>query len=182
MARRLMNRGRRSGPRRGTFWEKFNDSVMVELSTSTALSRVVAIVTEGDLDNVPNPTVIRIRGNIFAQLGAAANAQGDAILIGHAIMVVDAKQLAIGVTAMPLPLSSNSEDFLWYGSQFVAQNDGTTILNNSSNYDKLVVDSKAMRKITVNQVLVLVSEIDILSGAGNEDINFAADLRILFKK
>jgi len=145
-------------------------------------SSVTAIVLESETDSVPNPTVVRVRGQIFSQLGAVANAQGDAILVAHAIMVVDAKQLAIGVTALPLPLTSNSEDFLWFGTQFLAQNDGTTVLNNNSNFDRLNVDSKAMRKMTLNQVLVLVTEMDVLQGTNNEDVNFAFNLRILFKR
>jgi len=145
-------------------------------------SSVVAIVLESETDSVPNPTVVRVRGQIFAQLGALASAQGDVILMAHAIMVVDAKQLAIGPTALPLPLTSNSEDFLWYGTQFLAQNDSGTILNNTSNNDRLNVDSKAMRKMTLNQVLVMVTEIDVLQGTGDEDVNFGLNLRILFKK
>jgi len=143
---------------------------------------MTTLVLESELDNVPNPTLVRVRGEIFGQLGAASNAQGDAIILSHAIMVVDAKAFAVGTTAVPLPLSSNSEDFLWFGTQFLVQNDQTTVLNNSSNFDKLTVDSKAMRKITLNQVLVLVSEMVAIQGGGGEDCNFALNLRMLFKK
>ena len=183
MARRFNRGGRRSAPRRATFWEAVSSTTMTTITAVAGVgSNVTAIVLESETDSVPNPTVVRVRGQIFAQAGAGANAQGDVIQIAHAIMVVDAKQLAIGVTAMPLPLTSNSEDFLWYGTQFIAQNDQTTVLNNSSNFDKLMVDSKAMRKMTLNQVLVMVTEIDVLQGGGDEDINFAFNLRVLFKK
>ena len=182
MGRRFVRSGRRSGLRRPTFWETVSSTAMSTLTDGGTVAQMTTLVLESELDNVPNPTLIRVRGKIFAQLGAAANAQGDVILLSHAIMVVDAKAFAVGTTAVPLPLSSNSEDFLWFGTQIMAQNDQTTVLNNQSNWNMLEVDSKAMRKITLNQVLVLVSEMVGLSGGGGEDCNFALNLRMLFKK
>ena len=182
MARRLVRSGRRSGPRRTTFWESASSTAMVAMDIGGTTQVVQAIVTEASLDNVPNPTLVRVRGEIFSQLGAAANAQGDAILVAHAIQVVDAKQFAIGPTALPMPITNNSEDFLWYGSSILAQNDQTTVLNNQSNFDRIHVDSKSMRKISINQVLVMCTEIALLSGGTGEDINFALILRMLFKK
>ncbi len=121
MPRRFVRSGRRSGPRRGTFWETNSTTVFQTLTIGGTESVVNTLVTEAELDSVPNPTVIRIRGNVFQRLGAAAPTLEDAVLVAHAIMVVDAKQLAIGVTAMPLPLSSNSEDFLWADSTFLSR-------------------------------------------------------------
>jgi ABC-type antimicrobial peptide transport system ATPase subunit len=98
-------------------------------------------------------------------------------------MVVDSKQRAVGVTSMPLPLSSNSEDFLWFGSQFMTVSSVGTATPHHTSYgmDRLEVDSKAMRKITLNQSLVLVSEIAQLDGTAG-DVDFAINLRMLFKK
>ena len=99
-------------------------------------------------------------------------------------MIVDAKQLAAGVTAMPLPITSNSEDFLWYGSEFIGNSAHGTPATVQSSYtmDRLLVDSKSMRKVSVNQVLVLVSEMDLLAGTAGADVQFAFSLRLLFKK
>ena len=156
---------------------------MVVITASSGEASVVStLVLEAETDSVPNPTLVRVRGLIFAQLGAVASAQGDAIMIGHSIQVVDSRQLAAGTAAIPLPLRDNSEDFLWFGTQVLAQNDSGTILNNTSNNDRLVVDSKSMRKMTLNQVLVMATEIRVLQGTGDEDINFALNLRMLFKK
>jgi len=183
MPRRFVRSGRRSGPRRTTFWEStFTTAMQSFTNVASTIANVQAVVLETELDNVPNPTLVRVRGQIFTRLGAVAAAQGDAMLIGHALLVVDAKQLAVGTTAVPLPLTGNSEDFLWYGTQYISQNDSGTILNTNSNFDRLEVDSKAMRKITVNQVLVLATECQVLSGTGDEDFDLAFNFRFLFKR
>jgi len=85
---------------------------------------------------------------------------------------------------MPLPLTQNSEDFLWFGSQFVAVNAFGTPLTAPGSYsmDRLVVDSKAMRKMTLNQVLVMVTEMDQQSGTAGADVQFGFNFRVLFKR
>ena len=182
MARRSIRSGRRSGPRRATFWETASSTTLPVLTEGGTVAIVQTLVLESELDSVPNPTLVRVRGQIFAHLMSASNAVGDALLLSHAIMVVDAKQLAIGITAMPLPLSSNSEDFLWFGSQFMARSTlGSATDGAPPSWDRIEVDSKAMRKITLNQVLVLVSEMVGLAGAG-QDCRFGLNLRMLFKK
>jgi len=183
VAHRFTRSGRRSGPRRATFWETVNTTVFQTLDAAATPATVNTLVTEAELDSVPNPTVIRIRGNIFQRLGNSAITLEDAVLVAHAIMVVDAKQLAIGTTAMPLPLSSNSEDFLWADSTFLSRGTiVTTGIEASIPQTNIVVDSKAMRKITLNQVLVMVTEISLQSGAGGKDVDFGFQMRILFKK
>ena len=102
--------------------------------------------------------------------------------MSHAIMVVDSKQLAVGVTALPLPLSSNSEDFLWFGTQFLSRSTVAPATAGEQNSDVLVVDSKAMRKITLNQVLVMVSEMVQLDAGVGASVDFAINFRMLLKK
>jgi len=184
LANRFIRRGVRRGARRATFWESATSLTTQTLTDGATVAVVTAIVSEAQLDNVPNPTLVRIRGQIFARLGANAEAQSDMINISHAIMVVDAKQFAIGITAMPLPITDNSEDYLWYGSQYVANTAHGTAATVQSSYtmDRLLVDSKAMRKITLNQVLVIVSEMVQLAGTGGADVQCGLNFRMLFKK
>ena len=184
MARRFTRSGRRTGARRATFWETTSTNTLITLTDGGTVAAVNALVLEAETDSVPNPTVVRIRGQVFARLGSNGDAQSDCVLISHAIMVVDSKQLAIGITAMPLPLTDNSEDFLWFGSQFVANATigAPTTAMSSFNMDKLDVDSKAMRKMTLNQVLVMVSEMKQQSGTAGADVQFGFNHRILFKK
>jgi len=184
LARRFIRSGARRGARRATFWESATSLTTQTLTDGGTIAAVTAIVSEAQLDNVPNPTLVRIRGQVFARLGSNGEAQSDLILISHAIMVVDAKQFAIGITAMPLPITDNSEDYLWYGSQYVGNNAFGTPLTAPSSYtaDRLLVDSKAMRKITLNQVLVIVSEMVQLSGTAGADVQCGLNFRMLFKK
>jgi len=184
LANRFARRGVRRGARRATFWETASSTAFVTLTNGGTVAAVNAVVSEAELDNVPNPTLVRVRGQFFGRLGSNSEQQSDCILIAHAIMVVDAKQLAVGITAMPLPLTDNSEDFLWYGSQFMSNTASGAPATEASAYtmDRLDVDSKSMRKVTLNQSLVLVSEMVQLSGTAGADVGFAFDLRFLFKK
>ncbi len=153
------------------------------LTDGGTIAAVTTLVLESELDNVPNPTLVRIRGHVWNRAGAIMSGLEDSILIAHAIMVVDAKQLAVGTTALPLPLSSNSEDFLWADSAVLTNSSSTSGgINDNHRLQDIVVDSKAMRKITLNQVLVMVSEMELLQGSGGEDVDFALQLRMLFKK
>ncbi len=183
MARGIRRGSRRSGSRRATFWETTSTTTLQTLTDGGTISAVNTIVTEAELDSVPNPTLIRVRGQIYQDLGANANSLGDSILIAHAIMVVDSKQRGIGTGAMPLPLSSNSEDFLWADSTFLGNSllsaDG---LNGSRRQAMITIDSKAMRKISLNQVLVMVTEMNLQAGTTGEDIRFGFQMRMLFKK
>jgi len=183
VARRFTRSGRRSGPRRGTFWETTSTTALQTLTAGATEEVVNTLVLESELDSVPNPTLIRIRGHVFQRLGAASNLVEDCILLAHAIMIVDAKQLAIGVTAMPLPLSDNSEDFLWADSTFLSR--GTTASVGEQmgiEQSDIVIDSKAMRKITLNQVVVMVTQMDVQSGTSGRDVDFGLQMRLLFKK
>ena len=184
MARRFTRSGRRSNaPRRQTFWETVSTTALQTLTDGGTVAAVNTIVLETETDGVPNPTVIRIRGHVFQRLGAASNLVEDCILIAHAIMVVDAKQLAIGVTAMPIPLSDNSEDFLWADSTFLSRGSAAALGEDQGiQQSDIVVDSKAMRKLTLNQTLVMVTEMDVQSGGVGRDVDFGFQMRILFKK
>ena len=184
MARRFVRSGaRRSGPRRMTFWETVSTTALLTLTDGGIVARVDPLVLESELDNVPNPTLVRIRGHVFQRLGAASNLVEDCVLIAHAIMVVDAKQLAVGITAMPLPLTDNSEDFLWADSVFLSH--GTVAVAGEDTglpQSDIVIDSKAMRKITLNQVLVMVTEMDVQSGGVGRDVDYGFQMRLLLKK
>ena len=182
MARRFTRSGRRSSVRRGTFWETVSTTALQVLTGGGTIAAVNTLVLEAETDGVPNPTVVRIRGHVWQRLGINSQGSGDAVLLAHAIMVVDAKQLAIGITAMPLPLSDNSEDFLWADSVLLMQPTATTFAGDGLQVADIVIDSKAMRKMTLNQTLVMVTEMDAQAGAGGEDVAFGFQMRVLFKK
>ena len=178
-----MRRGVRSGVRRATFWETASTLAYIKLTDGGTVANVSTLVLESELDNVPNPTVIRIRGHVFSRLGEASIQVADTVLIAHAILVVDAKQLSIGTTAIPLPLTNNSEDFLWADSAFLSHGTSTGQGESTGMPQRdIVIDSKAMRKITLNQVLVMVTEMDVIAGAAGRDVDFGFQMRLLFKK
>ncbi len=157
---------------------------MATLTDGGTVAAITAIVSEAELENVPNPTLVRVRGQIFARLGSNAEAQSDSILLAHAMLLIDAKQLAVGITAVPLPLTNNSEEYLWFGSQYMANSAHGTPATIASSYtmDRLNVDSKAMRKVSSDHVLVIVSEMDQQAGTAGADVQCSFNFRFLFKK
>ncbi len=172
------------GAKRPTFWAAVNSTAWQTIVDGTIADNaaITTIVSEAELDNVPNPTVVRIRGHVW-QTQNEEWASEDEYMVAHCIQVVDAKQLAVGSTGLPLPLDDNSEDFLWYESTVIGQS-ATLAGSNTGTRDgfDIVVDSKAMRKITINQALVLVTQIDALQTVAVRSIKFALNLRILLKK
>jgi len=183
MAHRRTRSGfRRGGPRRPTFWETVSTTAFQTLTSGATESVVNTLVLESETDSVPNPTLVRIRGHVYQELGTNSATIGDAVLLAHAIMVVDAKQLAIGVTALPLPISDNSEDFLWADSAIVTRSTTSLATSAGRDFADIVIDSKAMRKMTLNQVLVMVTEMDVQAGISGRDVRFGFQMRLLFKK
>jgi len=159
------------------FWEGAN----LLFSNATNTSAVLAVISEATLENVPNPTVIRIRGRLSAFLTAVASA--DTILtMTYGIMVVDEAALAIGVTALQLPGTDIGSDWMWWDTIILnkALNTGPEDEQIGANKE-IVIDNKAMRKIGLNQALVLVAQNTQNSGgAGTVASVFQA--RVLVKR
>ena len=139
--------------RRPTFWE--GARINHTLSSGSSFSTV--IVSEATLENTPNPTIVRSRGDLIVTInsaGAVARANFTAGLI-----VVTADALAAG--AVPSPLSDIGSDWLWWNARAMNTTAGGRSLDNDSEggIARIPVDSKAMRKVGLNQVMILVTNI-----------------------
>ena len=172
-----MANGRRVGRqtvRRSTFWTGVQAFQTVLVGTP---SRVDIVVTEAALENVPNPTLVRVRGTI--SLRGLLTADLASIQVGLGLAVLGAKEVAVGTSSVPLPFTNSDDDrWLWYSGQTL-QNapSGITDILHSVNVE---VDSKAMRKIGSNEVVALVTEvIDVSAGVG---VGVSTTLRFLLKK
>ena len=89
-----------------------------------------------------------------------------------------------GVTALPAPFTTPEWDgWLWH-SYFQmhgvsAQAVGADVARNVSADLRMVIDSKAMRKISENEVLFGVLEVGVETGTAQ--LRYSADTRVLFK-
>jgi len=170
--------GRSSGaPKRPMFWEGSN--VNFSLATNTVSSSV--IVSEALLENIPKPTVIRLRGRIAIFL-TAVGAADTIVQMTFGIKVVNQAALAIGVTALEVPGTDVGSDWMWWDTitMHKALNTGVEDLQLGANKE-LSIDNKAMRKIDMNQALVMVVQnVQISGGAGT--VAVVGSVRCLFKR
>ena len=151
-----MANGRRVGRtsvRRPTFWTGFQTSEIV-LNAGGPASFLV-VITEAALENVPNPTLIRSRGEWSASMTVSTDAA--AVVVGAGLAVVDSRAATAGVASLPRPLlESDSDDWLWWGVMYLKNSvAGLTDIMPSRSKE---LDSKAMRKIGSNEVVVAVFE------------------------
>ena len=175
MARRSVGRTLVRTPKRPTFWEGAN----VIFTLPTASASVVTIVSEAVLENTPNPTLVRVHGDVIVNV-TARTAAGDNALISMGMIAQSAAAIAAGVAAMPTPGTDIGSPWLWHRQVLVRSNvapvNGTDILGNRS----IMVDNKAMRKFDLNQGLVMVVQNQV--GVGTITVTIAAAFRILFKR
>ncbi len=169
--RRAFRRG--SSQRRPTFWEGATFQALPSIAGAPAT--VSTLVTEALLENVPEPTVVRIRGSyVYSETaidGTAACAMG--------IMLVDKAALAVGIGSLPTPLADIGSDWIWWDI-FGLDNVGTVAADPVRTGSRMI-DSKAMRKVKMNEQLVLITEVVAL-GAAAAVVTIAGGVRVLFKR
>jgi len=169
--RRGFRRG--SSVRRPSFW--LGNSFQALPSIAGVATTANTIVAEVDLEQAPNPTLVRVRGSWGFNI---AGLDGSGVLtVG--MMLVNAAALAAGVASLPTPFTEIGSDWLWWDSVGIDNvgtvGDGTVLAGQRT------IDSKAMRKVKNNTVLVLVTEISgIGAAAGIATISGVA--RVLFKR
>ena len=154
---------------------------MIDGSLASATSVVFTLLSEANLENVPNPTIVRIRGNIHL-VSTAAAADNARTQITMGIMVVDVKAFTAGISALELPATGIGGDWLWWDTRTIdiavasatAEDTALGIRHN------IEVDNKAMRKVGLNQVLVLIAQNENLNSA--HTVQLSAALRILLKR
>ncbi len=150
MARRRVFQ--RAAVRRRTTWEGTGISVSVTSGTSV----VTTLLSEAALENIPNPTIVRIRGSLLLRV----TAQGASASTAHMFMGIKlTTATALAIPAVELPDADIGSDWIWWGERgFSTLDTGIGQSNSGQTYERLIIDSKAMRKVQPNQVLVLVTQ------------------------
>jgi len=155
-------------------WEGGNVDIP-DLVVATA--KAVTVLTEAQLENFPTPTLVRSRGRINAYTDGSSTPASFGV-VGLGLIVVTASAAAVGVTAFPTPLTDLGSDWLWWDSVSVGSST-TDVIGETITVDRLSVDSKAMRKIGNNMVVLLVAE--LLTCEGVMVVNLCGSLRLLLK-
>jgi len=170
--RRGLNRGNVAS-RRLTAW-----SVGVGGSAPTAFSASgSAILGSGTVPNVEGLTLIRTRG--FCELVLrTASAAGEGYTGAIGICNVTDEAFAIGITAIPIPITNMGDD-IWYYHRFFSVHAGSGAVDVNARYEQhFEVDSKAMRKTPVGITTVAVIQV-VEQGTAILDVSF--DTRQLVK-
>ena len=166
MARRQIVTRVGRGVRRRTHWVEVNGATSVSTSIAVQLF-TTAVGHEGE-------TVVRVRG-----LGVATLETGNVASAGFfgafGMAIVTTAASTIGVTAIPTPLTEAGWDGWLLHRYFEIERTGPGG-GGAGEIDRLILDSKAMRKANEDESLVGVFEV-ILSGTAI--MNFQVRARVL---
>jgi len=162
--------------RRPMFW--LGNSMQHTATTGAAVAN--ALSSEADLENVPNATIVRVRGMLTAQITSTAAVPGRC-LITCGIKVATASALAGGT--LQQPFTDIGSDWLWWTSIPLSVLGGTVAAPDADGRlltARIDIDSKAMRKTGLNDVLVFVTQNTVVTSTQTCDV--LAGIRVLFKR
>ena len=133
------------------------------------------LITESQFEDFPTPTLIRTRGRLMvvADTSSTPGAFGDVTM---GIMLVTAA--AAAATGVPSPVSGASSDWLWWDVATFGAAAGD-VIGEEITVDRIPIDSKAMRKVGNNMLLIFVAE--MVACEGTLVANLCGRMRFLLK-
>ena len=146
---------------------------MADFVVGTAQSLV--LVTEATMEAFPTPTIVRLRGNLACTTDISSTPGGVGVLVVGAIVVT---ANAFAVPVVPSPATDIGSDFLWWNA-FEVGASATDVIGEEITIHRMQVDSKAMRKVGLNELLVLVAQ--LVTCEGTMVVNLCGSLRVLLK-
>jgi len=88
-----------------------------------------------------------------------AGASDERAIVAFGLIIGNDDQVAVGATAFPSPADDLDAPWLWHGFMTVSSVAESGTVPSSALYDRLVIDSKAMRKVKSNQQIVLTGAV-----------------------
>ncbi len=119
-------------------------------------------------------TIVRTRGML--QVNSDQGALSERQLGAYGFAVVSEQAVAIGITAVPTPITDGGSD-LWFLYEYFASMEFVQTAVGIATYRGVKFDSKAMRKVEDGQDVVEVVELDGLS----DGATFSSAFRMLLK-
>ena len=162
--------GRRSFPVRRDYTWTGNTGVAALASGGTADFGGVATNTQA-------ATIVRIRGQLLASIDGPVD--GDKVVVAAGFIAVTEEQVAVGPTAIPSPLSDLDAEWIWHGF-LLMQSQGVVATQDTTQMARLMIDSKAMRKLKQSQEAHLIVHASSLSGTPATDVMMG--IRVLFQE
>jgi len=161
--------------RRPTFWEAGNIDHVNTSGTTVAST----LVSEANLENTPNSTLIRLRGSVLVLVNTigAVPAKG---IVTMGIKLSTASAVA-GAT-VESPNTDSGSDWIWWNIMGMELESGTLedAQRGITVVKRVDIDSKAMRKVGLNKVLVFVTQHTAVTSTMT--IDTVGGCRVLFKR
>jgi len=150
---RQRNRRASHSQRRRTTWIG-NEITSVDKITVAAATSIVYQLFDLRLNPaIVGSTILRTRGLFRAMTDQVGAAEFPFGAIGMA--VVDGEAFDAGIVSLPTPYTE-SDDHSWFFHSYFATDFDISAVGSSSNPFELEVDSKAMRKLQENDVIVWI--------------------------
>ena len=126
--------------------------------TASAIDIAEQTVTLGGVGLAPTEavTLLRTRGSLGIQLDAGAVDERALIVFG--ITIVNVTAFTAGVAAVPSPVSEPDANWIWMGDVWLSSH-AEAAISDTFLGQRLVIDSKAMRKIKPDEVQIIVGEV-----------------------
>ena len=162
------------GPKRQTGWAASSD---ISAFTALAANTIVLdqTLTEAELIHTVPATIVRTRGLLLVrsdQLGASEIPFG-----ALGMSVVSEQARAVGVTAVPAPITDEDSDLFFVHQFWAVQNRFSSGVGFSQSTTTYAFDSKAMRKVAEGDaVAVVMQNASALAG-----VDYVLKFRMLFK-
>ena len=147
MARRPAGRQGVGRRRQRVEWTAGDMETMLSVPANALVVLGSSILMLEAIDSMTSPTLVRVRGEFLA-VGATGTI-GSSSLMGAGIAVVNRRASDVGATALPRPVTEPDYSWLWHSYALIRFSTGATA--EGSNVKRIVVDSKAMRKILSNE-------------------------------
>ncbi len=118
--------------------------------------------------NTPNiaSTLTRSRGAVVGSIDGATDNDKTHITCG--LIVGTPEQVAVGVTAFPDPFTDMDAEWVWHGFLLLMAQGTST--DQPGLTDRLVIDSKAMRRMKQLQSVVFIARATALAGTPVTDV------------
>jgi len=169
------SRGRtfRAGPRRKTTWFGGPGGTVETSFSASGVAFVGSAVTPaaGQEDG----TIVRTRGLVDIFLNDGVTSDGDGYFGAVGIGLATAAAVAAGVASVPTPITELFWDgWLWHS--FFSVHGSATDAGSPSRAQRLVIDSKAMRKFETGMAVFMAAEVVERGTAALEIYSFSRQL------
>jgi len=171
MARKFATRSQMHGPKRDSLWIPG----LVATTTVAGNTAILNASLNAAALALRPFTIVRTRGLLYHHSDQVS--ANEAYQAAYGMAVVSEQAAAIGVTAIPTPITDQGSDFWFlYELLFGRFNFITGTGTNSPSGVQVPIDSKAMRKVDISENIVTVVET-----AGGNGMTLVDSFRMLVK-